>query len=163
MEQKRLNLYRIDMKYIRNLAKVDEHVMSVSPQLGKETRPFVGIVIVCDTQKYCIPLSSPKAKHNSMKNDVDFIKIMDGEKLIGVLNLNNMVPVEDPFLFDWKNVFCDIGKNKKSILNPLLHGFKQPCRNRGKYLIFFPNHVHFRFQRRRERAEAQLAVAARIA
>lgn len=90
---KRLNLYLIDMKYIRNLAKVDDHVMSVSPQAGKETRPFVGIVIICGTKKYCVPLSSPK--HSSMKNDVDFMKIMDGEKLIGVLNFNNMIPVDE--------------------------------------------------------------------
>ena len=95
MEQKRLNLYLIDMKYIRNLAKADDHVMSVSPQAGKETRPFVGIVIVCGTRKYCVPLSSPKPKHSSMKNDVDFTKIMDGDKLIGVLNFNNMIPVAE--------------------------------------------------------------------
>ena len=95
MEQKRLNLYLIDMKYIRNLAKTDDHVMSVSPQTGKETRPFVGIVIVCGVQKYCIPLSSPKPKHKSMKNDVDFLRIWDGEKLIGVLNFNNMIPVDE--------------------------------------------------------------------
>ncbi len=30
-----------------------------------------------------------------MKNDVDFTKIMDGEKLIGVLNFNNMIPVAE--------------------------------------------------------------------
>lgn len=95
MEQKRLNLYLIDMKYIRNLAKADDRVMSVSPQVGKETRPFVGIVIVCGKQKYCIPLSSPKSKHKTMKNDVDFMKILDGEKLIGVLNFNNMIPVDE--------------------------------------------------------------------
>ena len=95
MEQKRLNLYLIDMKYIRNLAWADNHVMSVSPQAGKETRPFVGIVVVCGTKEYCIPLSSPKPKHKSMKNDVDFTKIMDGEKLIGVLNFNNMIPVAE--------------------------------------------------------------------
>ena len=95
MEQRRLNLYLIDMKYIRNLAKADSHVMSVSPQIAKETRPFVGIVVVCGEQKYCIPLSSPKSKHQSMKNDVDFTKILDGEKLIGVLNFNNMIPVEE--------------------------------------------------------------------
>ena len=47
MEQKRLNLYLIDMKYIRNLVKIEDKVMSVSPQIGKETRPFVGIVIIC--------------------------------------------------------------------------------------------------------------------
>ncbi len=95
MEQKRLNLYLIAIKYIRNLAKVDDHVMSVSPQVGKETSPFVGIVIICGTKKYCVPLSSPKPKHSSMKNDVDFMKIMDGESLIGVLNFNNMIPVDE--------------------------------------------------------------------
>ena len=54
MEQKRLKLYLIDMKYVRNLARADGHVMSVSPQIGKETRPFVGIIIICGTKKYCI-------------------------------------------------------------------------------------------------------------
>lgn len=95
MRQKRLNLYLIDMKYIRNLAKEDDRVMSVSPQTGKETRPFVGIVIVCGVYQYCIPLSSPKPKHKTMKNDVDFMKILDDEKLIGVLNFNNMIPVNE--------------------------------------------------------------------
>ena len=28
----------MDTKYIRNLAKADDHVMSVSPQAGKETQ-----------------------------------------------------------------------------------------------------------------------------
>ena len=30
-----------------------------------------------------------------MKNDLDFTKIMDGDKLIGVLNFNNMIPVDE--------------------------------------------------------------------
>lgn len=94
MKQKRLNLYLIDMKYIRNLAKADDNVMSVSPQIEKETRPFVGILVICDSHEYCVPLSSPKPKHTSMKNDVDFMKIMEGEKIIGVLNFNNMIPVD---------------------------------------------------------------------
>ncbi len=97
MEQKRLNLYLIDLKYIRSLARVDEHVMSISPQINKETRPFVGIVVICGRKKYCIPLSSPKKKHETMKNDVDFTKIYDGDRLIGVLNFNNMIPVEDTY------------------------------------------------------------------
>ncbi len=82
------------MKYIRNLAKADDNVMSVSLQIEKENRPFVGIVIVCENYEYCIPLSSPKPKHGSMKNDVDFMKIIVDEKLIGVLNFNNMIPVD---------------------------------------------------------------------
>ena len=99
MKQKRLSLYQIDIKYIRNLAKADDHVMSVSPQIDKETRPFVGIVIICDHLQYCIPLSSPKPKHASMKNDIDFMKIMDNDKIIGVLNFNNMIPIADQYLF----------------------------------------------------------------
>lgn len=95
MNQKRLNLYLIDMKYIRNLAKADDNVMSVSPQIEKETRPFVGIVIICGTHQYCVPLSSPKPKHESMKNDIDFMKIMVEGKLLGVLNFNNMIPVHE--------------------------------------------------------------------
>ncbi len=102
MQQKRLSLYQIDMKYIRDLANKDENVMSVSPQINKENRPFVGIVVICDKQKYCIPLSSPKPKHNKMKNDVDFTKIYDKNKLLGVLNFNNMIPVDESVikLFD---------------------------------------------------------------
>ncbi|MCC8061271.1 MAG: type III toxin-antitoxin system ToxN/AbiQ family toxin [Clostridiales bacterium] len=97
MNQKRLNLYRIDMKYIRNLAHADDHVMSISPQIHKETRPFIGIILICGSKKYCIPLSSPKEKHKTMKNDLDFTKIYDNNRIIGVLNFNNMIPVEDTY------------------------------------------------------------------
>lgn len=93
MKQERLRLYTIDMKYIRNLAHSDNNVMSVSPQIGKSTRPFVGIIVICEEKQYCVPLSSPKPKHHKMNNDSDFSKIYDGEKLIGVLNFNCMIPV----------------------------------------------------------------------
>lgn len=43
MEQPRLHLYTIDMKYVRNLSNADKNIMSTSPQLGKVHRPFVGI------------------------------------------------------------------------------------------------------------------------
>lgn len=97
-KKQRLTLNYIDLKYIRDLSNVDDHVMSVSPQIGKSTRPFVGIIVICGTKKYCIPLSSPKTKHIKMKNDVDFSKIIVNGKLIGILNFNNMIPVEDCFL-----------------------------------------------------------------
>ena len=43
---KELNFYYIDLKYIRNLSKVDDNVMSVSPQLDKQDRPFVGMILL---------------------------------------------------------------------------------------------------------------------
>ena len=45
--------------------------------------------------KYCIPLSSPKAKHKKMKNSMDFSKIEVDGKLLGVLNFNLMIPIEE--------------------------------------------------------------------
>ena len=100
LNEPRLRLYTIDMKYVRNLAKTDDNVMSVSPQSGKAIRPFVGIIVLVNGRKYCIPLSSPKKKFENKKNGVDFFRIMDSgsKKLIGVLNINNMLPIEDCLL-----------------------------------------------------------------
>lgn len=96
MKQGRLNLYRIDMKYIRNLHNIDDRVASVSPQIGKQHRIYVGIVVVCKGHKYLIPLSHPAEKHKKMKPRVDFDKIFDKKgKMLGVLNYNLMIPVED--------------------------------------------------------------------
>ena len=95
MKQQKLKLYSIDMKYVRDLHNVDDRVQSVSPQIHKSNRPFVGVVVVCEDHLYCIPLDHPKEKHITMKNDVDFTRIFDGEKLIGVMNFNNMIPVNE--------------------------------------------------------------------
>ena len=100
MKQKRLNLYTVNMKYIRNLHNQgDDRVFSVSPQIGKDTRPFVGIVVICEDKQYCIPLSSPKDKHKTMRNGVDFHRVLNADgKLIGVLDFNNMIPVREDLL-----------------------------------------------------------------
>lgn len=113
MKKQRFCLYRIDMKYIRDLSKVDDNVMSVSPQEGKVIRPFVGVVVICNQKKYCIPLTSPKPKHQTMKNDKDFSKIFDKRnKLIGCLNFNNMLPVDDSVLMPL-NIKVQKGDNAK--------------------------------------------------
>lgn len=96
MKQERLNLYLIDMKYIRDLHNVDDRVSSVSPQIGKQHRIYVGVVVLCNGRKYLIPLSHPVEKHKRMKPRADFDKIIDKrDKLIGVLNYNLMIPVEN--------------------------------------------------------------------
>jgi len=99
----KLDLYYIDLKYIRNLSNADDNVMSISPQRGKENRPFVGVIVLVNGAEYCIPLTSPKDKFKFKKSQIDFIKIFDEGrrdennqfKLIGVLNINNMIPVTD--------------------------------------------------------------------
>ena len=96
MIQERLNLYLIDMKYVRDLHHADDRVSSVSPKIGKQHRIYVGVVVICNKRKYLIPLSHPVEKHKKMKPRADFDKIIDKRgKLIGVLNYNLMVPVTD--------------------------------------------------------------------
>lgn len=99
MQNEHLRLYNINIKYIRDLSNADDKVLSVSPQIGKEKRPFVGIIIICGKKEYCVPLSSPKPKHKNMKNDKDFSRIISSDgKLIGVLNFNLMIPVNKPLI-----------------------------------------------------------------
>ena len=101
-----LSLYEIDIKYVRDLARADDNVMSVSPQISKDTRPFVGIIVLVNGQNYCVPLSSPKPKFHNKKNAIDFMRIIDESskdengrgKLIGALNFNNMLPVDETVL-----------------------------------------------------------------
>lgn len=95
MTQLPLGVYRIDMKYIRNLHHIDDRIFSVSPQIKKDERPFLGIIIICNEHKYCVPMSKPKKKHEKMRDKIDFKKIIHNESLIGVLNFNLMIPVEN--------------------------------------------------------------------
>ena len=91
----KLKLYTVDMKYIRNLHNVDDKVPSVSPQIGKDERPFVGVVAMINGRKYCIPLTKPKDKHKTMRGSIDFTKIIHNGELLGALNFNQMIPVEE--------------------------------------------------------------------
>lgn len=79
MNQEKLFLFTLDMKYIRDLHQMDDRVQSVSPQIHKSNRPFVGVIVICDEKLFCVPLDSPKQKHFSMKNDIDFSRIIVGE------------------------------------------------------------------------------------
>lgn len=98
----RLSLYYIDLKYIRELHKIDEHVQSVSPQKGKARKPFLGVIVINKStgMKYAVPLSHyNKEKHDGISNKLDFQKVLDEKgKCISVLNINNMIPVTDAVL-----------------------------------------------------------------
>lgn len=102
MENQRLRLYHVHMKYIRNLANVDKRVMSVSPQTKKQERVFVGIVIMLDQHQYCIPLTSNKEKIKNMRENITLRKIRDRRgEVIAALNLNNMIPVREEYLIPY--------------------------------------------------------------
>lgn len=85
----RLSFYIVDSTYCDYLRLTDPCVPYTMDKKAK--RPFVGILLEVHGVNYYAPLSSPKPKHLTMKNQVDFIKI-DGGKY-GVINLNNMIPI----------------------------------------------------------------------
>lgn len=55
MKQERLNLYLTDMKYIRNLHRLDDKGSSVSLQIGKQHRIYTGVIILCNVAKQIRP------------------------------------------------------------------------------------------------------------
>ncbi|HOZ54282.1 MAG TPA: type III toxin-antitoxin system ToxN/AbiQ family toxin [Bacilli bacterium] len=84
-------IVKIDSEYCDYLRGFDARVTYNKNE--KSLRPFLGALIEINNCKYFAPLSSPKPKHEKMKNIIDFIKI-DGGKL-GAINFNNMIPVKE--------------------------------------------------------------------
>ncbi len=84
-----LKLYTIDAEYNKYIKKHDNKIPTAFG--NKSNRPFVGIILTINEFNYFAPLSSPKEKFKNMKNDIDFIKIKNGE--LGAINLNNMIPI----------------------------------------------------------------------
>ncbi len=82
-----MKLYTINEEYINYLRKFSENVKYNK----NESRPYVGVVLKINEHDYFAPLGSPKPKHIKMKETLDFIKINNGT--LGVINLNNMIPV----------------------------------------------------------------------
>ncbi len=93
MKPEKFSLYYVDMKYNRDLANHDENVLSSSPQIGKEHRPYIGILLMINGRNYCVPITSAKPKHKTMPKNFDYFKIFYKEQLISVINFNNMIPV----------------------------------------------------------------------
>ena len=83
------SFYMVDSAYCDYLRKTDPCVPYTKDK--KSIRPFVGIVFTMNQFNYYAPLTSPKPKHIHMKNQIDFLKINNGEW--GAINFNNMIPV----------------------------------------------------------------------
>lgn len=88
---KKIRIVKVNSDYCDFLRKYDKRVPYNAGE--KELRPFIGILFEIENCQYFAPLSSPKPKHIKLLNTLDLIKI-DGGKL-GVINLNNMLPVHN--------------------------------------------------------------------
>ena len=85
----KLKLYTLSQPYYQYISQFDAKVPHTS--VGKESRPFIGIVLHFNDVSYFAPLTSPKQKHLTMKNAIDFHRIQEGQ--LGAINFNNMIPI----------------------------------------------------------------------
>ncbi len=106
MDIKEFTIIIVNHDYCDYLRRFDNKV-SYNSGL-KKLRPFIGVLFKIDNMEYYAPLSSPKPKHMKLRNNMDLIKIKNG--LLGVINLNNMIPVT-------KNnyILFDMDKRNKSL------------------------------------------------
>ena len=85
-----IKIVKVNSDYCDYLRTFDHRVMYNKNE--KELRPFIGVLFEVNDCEYFAPLSSPKKKHLTMKNTVDFLQIAKGE--LGAINFNNMIPVK---------------------------------------------------------------------
>ena len=93
-----LKFFTVINSYCEFLRKVDPCVPYIHDD--KNIRPFVGIVLIVSGLNYFAPLTSPKTKHQNMKNQTDFLKINGG--IWGAINFNNMIPIHPSCLIEVK-------------------------------------------------------------
>lgn len=97
MQSHRLQLYKIDIKYIRNLRKISDHVPSVSPQSGKDNRHFIGIITMIKGMPYAIPITrhdGKPSKRKTLQNNEGYTKVVnDNGRFVSGINFIDMVPV----------------------------------------------------------------------
>ena len=86
--------YILDKDYVNYLRRFDDRVQNV--HYGENSlKPFIGILITINDMHYCVPVSSPKRKHMTMSDSLDFIKLMNLDKthLFGVINLIDYITI----------------------------------------------------------------------
>ncbi|MBQ9659133.1 MAG: type III toxin-antitoxin system ToxN/AbiQ family toxin [Clostridia bacterium] len=89
----KLKWYVVDKEYVSYLKKFDNKVENIN--YTERLKPYIGILITINEINYYVPISSVKEKHYQMNEDMDFIKIMENDRILGVLNLNNMIPIDN--------------------------------------------------------------------
>ena len=89
-----MNLYKTDINYYNYLHYYESKVPYIDDE--KINRPFIGVVLNVNGKNFFAPLTSPKKKHLTMNDMLDFLKIDSGK--LGGINLNNMMPIPKSYL-----------------------------------------------------------------
>ena len=63
-----MRIYIVKEDYINYLKKFHDNIRDNKNESG----PYIGILLEVNGMNYIAPLASPKEKHKSMKNNIDF-------------------------------------------------------------------------------------------
>lgn len=85
----KLYFYKVNEDYVKYMSRFDSRISKSYDEKAK--RPFIGIILNVEGVLYFAPFTSPKKKHLTMKNTIDFLKIDEGK--LGAINFNNMIPI----------------------------------------------------------------------
>lgn len=129
-----MKVYKLDTNYSNYLNHFEPKI-SIADN-GKENRPFLGVVLTVHNINFFAPLTSPKAKHITMKNSQDFLKIDDG--FLGGINLNNMIPIPKTALREINISQIKDIKYKQMLYKQLnwIRDNKERINNRAKNLYY---------------------------
>ena len=108
-----MRFYNIKDDYITFLRQYDMKIT----ENKQEARPYVGVVLEINGIYYYAPFTSPKPKHQKMKNGKDFRKINQG--IYGAINFNNMIPVISEALIEIDINNLEDEKYKNLLFNQL--------------------------------------------
>ncbi len=72
-------IVKVDSNYCNYLRSYDSKVMYNDG--AKDLRPFIGVLFAVNGFEYFVPLASPKAKHSTIQNKIDIVKIDDGKSI----------------------------------------------------------------------------------
>lgn len=85
--------YSIDEDFLDYLRSIETRIPKID--YGEDKfKPFFGALFEIGDLVYVTQVSHPQARHNRMKDNLDFVKLYDGSRLMAVVNLNYMFPVK---------------------------------------------------------------------
>ncbi len=91
-----MNWYIVDKEYVNYLHSIDNRVQNI--EYSERLKPYIGIILEIYDYKYYVPISSTKKKYYNVKSNIDLYKIKNNDKILGVLNLNNMIPIKEKYI-----------------------------------------------------------------
>lgn len=97
IELKDLRFYTVSPEYLKHLSNVEPKVHYSIGDAYFHCKPYIGVVLEISGHRFLAPLTSYKSKQDKISN-ISAFKLHergDPSKKLGMISLNNMIPVID--------------------------------------------------------------------